>query len=321
MQGLQCTIAPNALSRRWGCRTPLVSSIRILVLALACAGCTGTALLNSLSPTGNYRYASGIVFDAERRLALDIYTPNTGRGLPVVVFFYGGRWTDGARADFRFVGQALAAQGFVAVVPDYRQYPQVRFPGFVEDAARAVSWTQQQIARYGGDPQKLFVMGHSSGAHLAALLALEPAYLAAAGGDRDRLRGMIGLAGAYDFLPLTAADLRDMFGPPERYELSQPISFADGQNPPLLLLHGEDDQTTRVSNTRNLADAVLRAGGPVETVIYPEMSHSWIIATLAAPLRGRTDVLERVADFVVRQSTGKPKLGITGTGTGEAPKR
>lgn len=285
----------------------------LLALVLsAAAGCSGPQLLNSLTPSGGYRYAQAVPYDPARGLALDIYTPVHARGEPVVVFFYGGRWTNGAAADFRFVGQALASQGFVAVLPDYRHYPQVRFPGFVEDAARAVRWTEAQIARYGGDPGKLFVMGHSSGAHLAALLALDPRFLAGAGGDRARLKGMIGLAGPYDFLPLTDTDLRDMFGPPERYEQSQPISFVDGDNPPLLLLHGEDDQTVRVRNTRNLAQAVQRAGGRVESHVYPEMSHPWIVATMAAPLRGRSDVLGRVTDFIRRQASGQGGSGVIG---------
>ena len=289
-----------------------------LVLGLI-AGCSGQQLLNTFTPSGGYRHAAAVAYDPAQRLTLDIYTPVNARREPVVVFFYGGRWTHGTAADFRFVGQALASQGFVAVLPEYRHYPQVRFPAFVQDAARAVRWTEAQIARYGGDPGKLFVMGHSSGAHLAAMLALDPQWLAEAGGDRARLKGMIGLAGPYDFLPLTDGDLRDMFGPPERYELSQPISFVDGGHPPLLLLHGEDDTTVRVKNTRNLAQAAARAGGLVESVVYPEMSHSWILATLAAPLRGQSDVLERVAGFVRRYAAG-PALGITGTGTGEEPR-
>lgn len=292
----------------------------ILALCAALAGCSGAQLLNSLTPSGGHRHAAGIVFDAERRLSLDLYTPTGARAEPVVVFFYGGRWTHGARDEFRFVGQALAASGFVAVVPEYRHYPAVKFPAFVEDAARAVRWTQREIARYGGDPDRIFLMGHSSGAHLAAMLALNPAFLAEAGADRAKLKGMIGLAGPYDFLPLTDSDLRDMFGPPERYELSQPVTFADGENPPLLLLHGEDDATVSVRNTRSLAAQVARAGGPVETMIYPEMSHAWIVATLAAPLRGRSDVLARVTEFVRRQAAAPPRPGIVGTGTGEAPR-
>ena len=286
--------------------------MRRILLALvlfAAAGCSGQQLLNSFTPSGGYRYAPALAYDPAHRLTLDVYTPVNARREPVVVFFYGGRWTGGAAAEFRFVGQALASRGFVAVLPEYRHYPDARFPAFVQDAARAVRWTQQQIGRYGGDPDKLFVMGHSSGAHLAAMLALDPEFLAEAGGDRAKLRGMIGLAGPYDFLPLTDADLRDMFGPPERYELSQPISYVDGDNPPLLLLHGEDDHTVRVHNSRNLAAKVARAGGPVESYIYPEMSHPWILATMAAPLRGQSDVLDRVAEFVRRRS-GKPSLGI-----------
>lgn len=291
----------------------------LLALCLA-GGCTGTQLLNSITPSGGHRFAPNIPYDAEHRLTLDLYTPPSARGAPVVVFFYGGRWTSGAAADFRFVGQALASNGFVAVIPEYRHYPAVRFPAFVQDGARAVRWVQQQIARYGGDPQRIFLMGHSSGAHIAALLALDPAYLKEAGVDRASLRGMIGLAGPYDFLPLTAPDLRDMFGPPEHYELSQPVTFADGTNPPLLLLHGADDETVSVRNTRSLAAAVTRARGPVEIVIYPEMSHAWIIATLAGPLRAQSNVLERVVEFVNRQS-GAPQFGIVGRPTEEAPPR
>jgi len=283
-----------------------------LALALVLtAGCSGQQLLNTLTPSSGYAFAPA-VYDAERRLALDVYTPLNAKAQAVVVYFYGGRWREGAPADYRFVGQALASQGFVAVLPDYRHYPAVRFPEFVHDAARAVGWTQRQIARYGGDPDRIFLMGHSSGAHLAAMLTLNREYLARERFDRAALRGMIGLAGPYDFLPLTDADLRDMFGPPERYELSQPITYADGDNPPLLLMHGEDDTTVRVRNTRNLAAAVSKAGGAVETVIYPEMSHARIVASLAAPLRGSADVLQQVARFIHENSAG-PATGIAGT--------
>jgi acetyl esterase/lipase len=287
-----------------------------LVVALALtAGCSGQQLLNTFTPSSGYAFDAAVVFDEEHRLTLDVYAPPGARGAPVVVFFYGGRWQDGTPADYRFVGQALASQGFVAVLPDYRHYPQVRFPAFVEDAARAVRWTQRQIARYGGDPEQVFVMGHSSGAHLAALVALNPEYL---GPDRARLKGMIGLAGPYDFLPLTAPDLRDMFGPPERFPLSQPIAFADGDAPPLLLLHGANDDTVGVHNTRNLATAVNRAGGAAETVIYEKLDHPWIVAVLAAPLRGRADVLQHVTRFVRENAGGRP-AGITGIATEKGP--
>ena len=281
-----------------------------LTCALAFAAltaCSGAQILNTLTPSGGYAVASNRVYDAEHRLTLDVYQPTGAKNAPVIVFFYGGRWTEGAKDSYKFVGQALASKGFIAVLPDYRHYPAVKYPAFVQDAARAVQWTFDRIGGFGGDTARIFVMGHSSGAHLAAMLALDPEFMKAAGGDRSKLRGMIGLAGPYDFLPLTAPDLRDIFGPPERFDLSQPITYVDGDNPPLLLLHGEDDDVVWVKNTRNLAAAVSKAGGPVETVIYPEMSHLWIVATLAAPLRGRSDVLQQVADFVRRQQGATPK--------------
>ena len=280
----------------------------LLLAAMALAGCSGTGLLNAVTPSSGYRSAEGVVYEPQRHLTLDIHTPQAVANAPVVVFFYGGRWEKGAPADFAFVGQALASRGYVAVLPDYRHYPEVKYPAFVEDAAAAVRWTLANAQRYGGDPKKVFVMGHSSGAHLAAMLALDPEFL---GKDREKLKGMIGLAGPYDFLPLTDGDLRDMFGPPEKFELSQPIAYVDGSNPPLLLLHGEDDNTVWVKNTRNLAAAVKRAGGPVESVIYESMSHAWIVATLAAPFRGRTDVLDLVQQFIDQQANAPPRQAIT----------
>ena len=293
------------------------SLILIAVLLAALSACSGTGLLNALTPSSGYRSADGIVYDPAQHLYLDLYAPVQAANAPVVVFFYGGRWEEGSPRDFRFVGQALASRGFLVVIPDYRHYPAVKFPAFVEDAARAVRWTQDQVQRYGGDPKRIFLMGHSSGAHLAAMLALDPEFFAKAGVERGRIKGMIGLAGPYDFLPLTDADLRDMFGPPEKYELSQPISYVDGANPPLLLLHGENDVVVWIKNTRNLAAKVRRAGGPVEAYIYPKMSHAWILATMAAPLRSQSDVLDRVEQFIAREAAAPPRSAITPMATGD----
>lgn len=284
-----------------------MNRLAFLLLAAALAACSGPQLLNSISLGGDFEPASNIVYDDAIDGRLDIYTPDGAKQAPTVVFFYGGRWTEGDKGDYKFIGKALASRGFVAVIPNYRKYPQVRFPIFVEDGARALKWVHGNIYKYGGSSQKLFVMGHSSGAHIAAMLALDEEFLKAVGGSRNWLKGMIGLAGPYDFLPLTSPDLRDIFGPPEQYEKSQPIFYVDGQNPPLLLLHGEDDETVRVRNTRNLAKAVAAAGGRAETVIYPEMSHRKIVATLAGPLQGASDAMDNIADFIRRMAPGRPK--------------
>ncbi len=276
----------------------------IILLSLTLlAGCTGPGMLNAFTPSQGYNQAINLPFDPATGLTADVYTPEGARNAPVVVFFYGGRWTEGDKQEYKFVGQALASRGIVAVVPNYRHYPQVRFPAFVEDGAKAVKWAKNNAAAYGGNPEQLFVMGHSSGAHIAAMLALNETYLKGVGGSRSWLKGMIGLAGPYNFLPITDPELRDIFGPPERFEQSQPVFFADGQNPPLLLLHGENDEIVWPANTRSLAKAVANAGGPVETVIYPKMSHTFIIGALGSVLRGSTDVLDHVDEFVKRMAT------------------
>lgn len=255
--------------------------LALLLPTLLLAACSGDQVLNTLTRDQGNDVATNIVFDASTGLKLDVYTPHAARNAPTIVFFGGGRWSTGSKDDFRFVGEALASESFVVVIPDYRKYPKVRFPAFVEDGARAVKWVQDNIQRYGGSPEKLFLMGHSAGAHIAAMLTLDPEFLKAVDMSPDNLRGMIGLAGPYDFLPITDPQLRDVFAPPEKFAQSQPVFYADGRNPPLLLVHGEDDEDVWVKNTRNLAKAVVDAGGPAETLIYNKLSHSCAVAVLS----------------------------------------
>lgn len=277
--------------------------LSILVLAGGLAACTSQKVLNSMTSERGYTLTSSVPYDGRKLgLTLDIYAPNQVTDAPVIVFFYGGRWTNGDKAEYKYVGQALATRGFVVVIPNTRHYPQVRFPDFIKDGAIAVKWARDNAKTYGGNPAKLFVMGHSSGAHIAAMIALNENYLKNVGGTRSWLKGMIGLAGPYDFLPITAPDMRDIFGQPDLYQYTQPVFFVDGRNPPLLLAHGDADKVIDVSNTRKLAAAVKRAGGAVETEIYPKLSHEMIINSFASALRGRTDVLDKVESFVKRRA-------------------
>lgn len=282
--------------------------ILVAALSLLCA-CSGQEVLNRVTTDEGYTLSSNIGFDEASTLKLDVYAPVNVVNAPVVVFFYGGRWEEGSKEQYKFVGQALAARGIVAVLPDYRLYPKVKFPGFLIDSAKAVRWAHANAARYGGDPNKIVVMGHSAGAYNAAMLAVTPDYMKLGGADRSWLRGMIGLAGPYDFLPITDPDLRDLFGPPENYDQTQPVLVADGRNPPMLLLHGEDDQTVFAKNSHSLANRIEKAGGPVETVFYPKMSHAKIIgsiatASLARIAVGDSDVMFYIADFVRRNTAG-----------------
>ncbi|MES0872823.1 alpha/beta hydrolase [Sinimarinibacterium thermocellulolyticum] len=284
----------------------MISRSLAFLLALAVGACSSPRMMNRMASEEGYKLAENLPYERSRALDADVYYPPQASDAPIIVFFYGGRWQQGDKAEYRFVGQALASRGYVAVLPNVRKYPQVRFPEFMDDAARAVKWARENARQFGGNPDKLFVMGHSSGAHIAALLALNPEYLQAVGGSREWLRGMIGLAGAYDFMPITAPDLRDLFGPVDRFRYSQPVFYVDGQNPPLLLMHGRNDEVLWVSNTENLAARVAKAGGAVETVLYDSLSHSMIIGALASYLRGRADVLDNIEEFVDRISS-KPR--------------
>lgn len=297
---IEATPSGESISRKpssW--RVPLV--LGLLVVA---AGCSGTQLLNNLSPRTGYHKTTDVPFDAATGLQLDVYAPRNVPKAPVVVFFFPGRWSMGDKADYRFVAKGLTSRGILAVLPNYRLYPEVRFPAFVEDAAQAVEWTRRNIAAYGGDPERIFVMGHSSGAHLAAMLALDDTYLRNAGGDPAWLKGMIGLSGPYDFPPGDAPDLSDMFGPPENFDLAQPIHYMDGTNPPMLLLLGHDDNAVNVQNTIRLAAAVERAGGPVQTVLYPSLGHGLMVAALSSFYRMEARPLDFVDDFVHARPPG-----------------
>ncbi len=263
---------------------------------------SGQAVLNRLTPAAGYRLIADLEYAPDRGLALDVYAPLDRSSAPVVVFFYGGRWSSGDRAGYRFLGQALAARGLVVVIPDYRQYPAIRFPAFVDDGAQAVAWVLARIGEFGGDAARVFVMGHSAGAHIAAMLALDGSFLRRVGADRNQLRGMIGLAGPYDFLPSADIDLQDIFGPPANYPRALPVHFADGDNPPLLLLHGENDTKVKIRNTRHLQAAVMKTGGPVTVVIYPRMSHLRLVASVSSALGWSADVREHIDHFIATAS-------------------
>ena len=253
---------------------------------------------------GSRSVAEGVAYGAHPRRKLDIYAPvDAGDArLPVIVWFYGGSWASGQRSSYDFAGRALAAQGFVSVVPDYRLVPEVRFPGFVEDGAQAVRWVRENIGEYGGDPDNIVLMGHSAGGYIAAMLASDPRWL---GNDRTALVGLLGLAGPYDFVPFTSDEAKAAFGEwPEPMD-TQPVTFADAGNPPALLLTGAEDSTVYPRNSEALAARLRAAGVPVELKEYPGVGHIAIMTSIARPLRGQVPVLEDAVRFA-REVTDAP---------------
>ncbi len=278
----------------------LLASFAILTLPML-SGCTplATAVANLPAAFGDYERQADISYGADARQALDVYAPEAASGLrPVVVFFYGGGWRQGEKAQYRFVAEALTSRGYIVVVPDYRLFPKAAFPDFMADAAKAVGWVYENIRKHGGDPERLFLMGHSAGAHIAALLAFDERYLQAEGGDSRWMRAFVGLAGPYDFLPFTDPAIQAVFAAAGNQQDSQPIAFVDGREVRTLLLHGEEDDRVWPRNSRRLAERIREKGGSVEERYYPGMTHGGIVAALSVYLRGRRAVLDEIDGFL-----------------------
>lgn len=277
--------------------------ILLLALVLLLGGCEATlfAGLNSTNQRRDIAPHRDIVFDDAHALALDVYTPANAQHAPVVVFFYGGTWVRGERAWYRFVGTTLAAHGVVAVIPDYRKYPQVTLDGFMRDAASAVAWARAHATDFGGAPDDVFVMGHSAGGQIAALLATDPEWLDAHGMKPSDLAGFIGLAGCYDFVPVPPDDaiMRGVFGAtPDQQRRGQPVSYVHGNEPPMLLLQGTEDDEVEPSNAISLyrATQTLHEDSTLRT--YPGAGHEAVLFALSRPLRGAVPALDDVLAFI-----------------------
>ncbi|MDQ3224848.1 MAG: alpha/beta hydrolase [Gemmatimonadota bacterium] len=241
---------------------------------------------------GNLPYGS----DARQRL--DVYRPrHLVATAPVIVFLYGGRWQHGSRNEYRLLGDAITRRGLVAVIPDYRLYPEVRFPAWVEDAARAVGWVRDSIAQYGGDPGRIVVVGHSAGAHTAALLALDPQYLREAGMPDGSVQGFVSMAGPVATV-WTDPDVQALMGPREDWAATYPMELVDGTEPPLLLLQGARDETVAPASAVRLADRVRERGGCARAILYQGLGHIGIVVAPALDRFNVAPVLEDVLRFV-----------------------
>ncbi|MDR6115752.1 MULTISPECIES: alpha/beta hydrolase [unclassified Sphingomonas] len=269
-----------------------------LALGLMIGACSPLKTFDALVPKDGEarRVATGLAYGRDARQVLDIYAPRLGAAgsKPVIVFFYGGSWNSGTRSGYAFVGRALAAQGFVVVIPDYRLVPNVRYPAFVEDGAVAVRWAEANVGSFGGDPRRIVLMGHSAGGYIAAMLAVDDRWL---GPDRSAVRGLVGLAAPYDFAPFDVDVSRAAFGAWPRPEETQPVHWAGAGDPPALLLVGGEDRTVPPRNSETLANRLRTGSVPVTLRTYPKLGHVGMILSVARPFRGRAPVIADVAAF------------------------
>lgn len=272
----------------------LLPAALVALASFALAGCSSIyfATINA-----GARPATQAAYGDAPSQRLDVWRAPADAPAPIVVFVYGGRGQTGSRGQYGFVGKALAARGVTAVLPDFRDWPEGPFPVFVQDIARAVRWTRDHARELGGDPSRIYLAGHSSGAHIAALVATDARWLAAVGMKPRDLAGVIGIAGPYDFLPITDPVMQRIFAPD--LDGSQPVNFVDGDEPPFLLLHGDDDRTVWLRNSERLAAKLRAAGVPAELRVYPKLGHVRILSAFRFPSLAPT--LDDTVDFVTRR--------------------
>lgn len=277
----------------------LLLAAPVTLAALCVVACGGLAFTAANVPAyfGDFERRADIAYAPGARHGLDVYVPGKAQARPIIVFWYGGGWENGRKANYRFVGAALAKAGYVAVLPDYRLYPEVRFPEFVDDGAQALAWVAQHATEIGGDPRRIYVAGHSAGAHLAAMLAYDPARLERVGLPRDTVRGCIGLSGPYVLNP-NDATLNEIFRAPYTIADWQPVQRVRAGAPPALLLHGESDTVVEVAHARRMAQQLRSLGVGVSLRTYAGRGHRDTVAAFASASPNKLPVLDEIRHFV-----------------------
>lgn len=275
----------------------------LFLMSAALAGCASG--LNKLKPSSTFAFTEGVSYGPNPRQKVDIYRPATpppAGGWPVVVFFYGGSWHWGNRAEYTFAGEALASRGVLTLIADYRLYPEVRFPDFLDDSAMATAYALREASRLGGDPRRVYVMGHSAGAYNAAMVALDERWLKAQGQSPTSLAGWIGLAGPYEFLPISNPQAQLVFHHPNYPPGTQPIDYVRRGTPRAFLGAAHNDHLVNpVRNTEQMAERMKAAGIPVQLKFYDGVDHVTLVASMAWSLRWMSSVLDDVTGFMLSE--------------------
>ena len=241
-----------------------------------------------------------IAYGAEPHQKLDLFLPPVSaqdRRL-LVIFIYGGAWTTGHRRDYYFVAQTLASEGYTVAIPDYIKFPQGTFPAFVSDIATSVAWLTDHIGEFSA-VDGIVLMGHSAGAHTGALLLTDDRYLRDAGVDKQCIRAFVGLAGPYGFTP-KEQHYKDIFGNLTNFDQMRPLHFADGDEPPMLLIHGEDDTTVLPVNTMAFAEQINAAKGHAKARLYPKVGHVAPVLAFSRTSLGETAIRDDVGRICVK---------------------
>jgi acetyl esterase/lipase len=278
----------------------MIKKLLLVSLLFLNSACTqlGIFVINFPTLFSNQKVVRNLSFGSNYGSKLDLYYPKkSDKPSPVIVFFHGGKWMNGKKQDYRFVADAFTKKGYIVIIPDYVKYPITKFPTWQEDGAKAVVWAYNNVKTYNGDKNNLFVMGHSAGAHIGALLATNNEYLLKEKASRSYIKAFVGIAGPYNFIP-DDKDLENMFAPKENYPNMQVSTYIDGKQPPMLLLWGEKDKDVGKSNLDKLENTLKQKGGKYDIKIYPNIDHIDIITALSPLKQNLAPVLKDIDSFL-----------------------
>lgn len=285
----------------------LLRTLKVLPVLLL-GGCSALQVVNSLSKIYTVDVKENLSFSEHPKLKYDLYLPDTPSQelttTPVIVFFYGGSWNRGDKSEYEFVGRRLASMGYITAVPNYRLYPEVKYPDFLEDGARSIAHLKTELGKQEYQKykpaKKYIMMGHSAGAYNAAMLALDARWLNAAGlSHTESIQGLIGLAGAYNIYPIKDTEVRPVFEHPNYPPKSQPIDYVKLQHPPTLILAPETDTLVSVErNSQALHQALKAAGNESTFQSIDGTDHITLIGTLSPLLFFKGSTAKPIEQFI-----------------------
>jgi acetyl esterase/lipase len=282
-------------------RPPIFFIPLFFILSGALSACSGADAVNLFVSEEGYSVTKDIAYGELPRQKLDMYLPEKiDANTPLIVFFYGGAWQGGKKADYLFVAQGLTSLGYAVAVPDYRTYPEVKYPAFIEDSAQAVTWVYEHAKTYKLNRDNLHLMGHSAGAYNAMMLALNQKYLEKAGGKSEWIKGVIGLAGPYNFLPLRDRAYQEIFSTEPDLIKTQPIHYARRNAPRILLLTGRQDNVVAPRNSYYLYGVLQELGNDVTYKEYDGVGHVNLALELSKTLSNKSEMRSDIQDFIAK---------------------
>ena len=265
-------------------------------------------IVNGITSNGSVAVSKDILYGDESLQDLDVYYPKSlahamqaqssiDDTYPMVVFVHGGSWENGNKEDYAFVGQSFAQAGYVTVVMNHRKAPKYVYPKYVEDTAKAIAWSYENAAMLHADPQRIAVIGHSSGAFNTVAAVSNADFLAPYGIKPSDIKAVVGIAGpySYDFRQFSNARAFPVDATPDEV---MPDRQLKGRQPPYLFLTAENDQIVHDTNTIKMTQALKNYGATVETGVIKGASHATSIGAMAPPLRWVNEVRAQVLTYL-----------------------